>query len=222
MADFALWATACERGLGLADGAVMAAYHEVRSDLEAAALEAEVIVEPLLALAERHTEGWEGPATALLELLAEVAGYAGEHAKRPPRDWPKSGKGLADALKRLAPALRRQGVAVEQGKRQGRKGTRAWRLYRVVQTSVSTVSSVSNSGERRQVRNNDADTHADTHTPADTRSVSAKTSVSSSVSQENGVQHGVNGPADSHADTADTEKPNSTTRRETRPWEDVL
>jgi hypothetical protein len=117
MADAVIWATAAEPALDLADGAFLAAYSGARESAAEAVLEASLIAPYLAALAAAG--GWTGTASALLARLEELAGDA---ARRP--GWPKRPHNLSSELRRLAPELRRAGVAVEFARAGGRNRTR--------------------------------------------------------------------------------------------------
>ncbi len=106
MADFARWVTAAEPALGLETGSFMAAYEQNRAGAVQLTLESSMLSGPVTALAET---GFEGTATALLKRLDELVS---EETRRQ-RYWPKRPHTLSGQLNRLAPALRRVGVAVE-------------------------------------------------------------------------------------------------------------
>lgn len=106
MADFAIWATAAEPGLGLEDGAFMAAYAGNRDSIHELALEASAVAASVRTLANR--EAWKGTAA---ELLAELGSIADEATKKA-KSWPTTPRGLANALRRVAPNLRAVGVAI--------------------------------------------------------------------------------------------------------------
>lgn len=104
MADPTRWVTAAEPALGWTTGAFAAAYRRNRRDGSALALDAALIAAPLQDLAEIGE--WQGTATELLRRLAELAGdETTSH-----REWPRDGRALTDALKRLSPNLRAIGI----------------------------------------------------------------------------------------------------------------
>lgn len=125
LADFALWASACEQPLGWHPGAFTAAYQDAQDDLIKDALEAEPVAVHLQTFAT--VSGWTGTATELLEDLTAHA--FGE--KRPPKGWPGASNALSGALKRIAPALLAQGVEVESLNRGDKKGSKKWRVSRI-------------------------------------------------------------------------------------------
>lgn len=124
LADFALWATACEAPLGWQSGAFIAAYQDAQSDLIKDALEAEPVAVHLLTFLKPGEE-WTGTASELLSDLSARAGYAD---KRPPKGWPGAPHVLAGALKRIAPALLEQGLEVTQLSRDPKGRTKQWQV----------------------------------------------------------------------------------------------
>jgi hypothetical protein len=99
MADFALFAVACERGSGEARRFVRA-YAENQAGAHEQALDGSPLPPALLALVDGKP-GWEGSPG---ELLAELT----KHTTDPmAKDWPKKSNVLTNRLRRLAPNLRR-------------------------------------------------------------------------------------------------------------------
>lgn len=123
MADFAKWVTAAEPALGWADGTFMNAYEGNRAEANVLAIESATIGGPLMKLM-RANKVWKGSASQLLTDLEVHADYA----TRNRQGWPKSGKGMSNALRRLAPNLRREGIICTPPAT-GDK-TRAYRLER--------------------------------------------------------------------------------------------
>ena len=66
----------------------------------------------LLTRLQNQPEGWSGK---LIELLAQL------NAQKPPGEtnWPKSAKGMGDALRRLTPALRTLGFNCKSNQKHG-------------------------------------------------------------------------------------------------------
>jgi len=111
MADFALFGLAVERALGWPGGSFLRSYEGNITGSYRLAIESSPVGEAIVSFAERETP-WEGSPTALLEKLSASEG---EHARR--RDgWPKSPRGLTDAIKRLRPSLEREGIRVTFGR----------------------------------------------------------------------------------------------------------
>jgi hypothetical protein len=99
MADFALFAAACECGAGEKPN-FLSAYADNQAGAHEQALDASPIPAALLALMDDR-DTWEGKPADLLAAL-------GTHAPNPAsRDWPKRPNVLTNKLRRLAPDLRR-------------------------------------------------------------------------------------------------------------------
>ncbi len=105
MADFALVAVAAERGAGEVP-AFLAAYEGARAEAHQAAVEASPIGPALLTLLGREG-GCTGTAGELLEALRAEAG---ERQSR--HGFPRTPRGLAGELRRLAPALKALGWTI--------------------------------------------------------------------------------------------------------------
>jgi hypothetical protein len=140
MADFALWATACEKAFCPAGG-FLHAYKANRWSVIEDVVEADPVAARIRDIMAERTL-WSGNASELLR----VATY-------PSRDdlswtgvgWPKSPRALAGRLRRAQTPLRAMGIEVSFG-REGRAGTRIIRLKssraKPTHTTVSTVSTV--------------------------------------------------------------------------------
>jgi hypothetical protein len=113
MADFALWATACETALWPA-GTFWAAYCGNRDEAVEGVIEADPIAAAVRALMTARTE-WTGTASELLGALAEQAGERVAKAKT----WPDSPRALAGRLRRAATFLRKIGVEIASTVRAG-------------------------------------------------------------------------------------------------------
>jgi hypothetical protein len=125
MADFALWATACETALRKEDGTFwnegtfMEAYRGAIDDTVESVLDASLVATAVRTFMEPQAE-WTGTATDLLDLLGKVAGEKATKAKT----WPADATRLGGKLRREATFLRKVGIEVVTGARQGRVGTR--------------------------------------------------------------------------------------------------
>ncbi|MGH7055524.1 MAG: hypothetical protein ACREFA_17125, partial [Stellaceae bacterium] len=109
MADFALWATACEGALW-PSGTFMAAYASNRADADATILENDTVARAVRELMAKRLR-WQGTATGLHAELTERAGDAVTRGK----DWPRAANTLVGRLKRVAPNLRHVGITVRFG-----------------------------------------------------------------------------------------------------------
>ncbi len=109
MADFARWITACEPALGWETESFLQAYTSNRAAAHDLTLDASPITGPVRDLAERSGEhGWQGTSSDLLDLL----NHPRPKDTKPPNGWPKSPRGLSNALRRLAPSLLAIGVEI--------------------------------------------------------------------------------------------------------------
>jgi hypothetical protein len=140
MADFAVWATAAEGGLGLPEGAIMSAYTNNRASANEVALESSAIATLVMAMV-RESGNWSGTATMLLEKLNTRA----DEDLRRARWWPRSGRGVSGALRRLAPNLRAAGIDVIFNRAPGRARDRQIVLT-VLPPESSTQSALSDGG----------------------------------------------------------------------------
>src|SRR6516225_2570699 len=105
MADFALWATACERE----PGAFMNAYETNRKELVEGVLDADAIASAIRKLMSARTE-WKGTASQLLHALEEIAGERTAKGK----NWPGSAEALGRGLRRPATFLRKVGIDISR------------------------------------------------------------------------------------------------------------
>jgi hypothetical protein len=121
MADFALWATACETALW-PSGTFWSAYCGNRDEAVEGVIEADPIAAAVRAVMTTRTE-WTGTASELLGALAEMAGERVAKAKT----WPESPRALAGRLRRAATFLRKIGVDIGF-EREGRARTRTIRI----------------------------------------------------------------------------------------------
>ena len=108
MADFARWVVAAEPALGWTPGTFLNVYTRNLNNANEAALEASPVGMAVRALLDYHRR-WQGTATQLLDELERRAGDASRG-----RNWPQGPRGLTNAMKRLAPALRRVGIGITQ------------------------------------------------------------------------------------------------------------
>jgi hypothetical protein len=117
MADFALWASACEQ-VFWPDGAFWAAYSDNLDEVVDTVIEADLVGSAVRQLAAELTE-WEGTASGLVSALKGVVEESVTRAK----DWPSTPEALSNRLRRAATFLRKAGVSVAF-RREGKKGSR--------------------------------------------------------------------------------------------------
>lgn len=121
MADFALWATACETALWPA-GTFWSAYCGNRDEAVEGVIDGDPIAAAVRAIMATRTE-WTGTASELLGALAEVAGERVAKSKA----WPDSPRGLSGRLRRAATFLRKIGIEMRFEK-EGRARRRTIRI----------------------------------------------------------------------------------------------
>jgi hypothetical protein len=133
MADFALWATACEAALWPA-GTFARAYVANRKAAIESVIEADPIANCVRALMVERSM-WTGSASDLLQLCA--AGVRDDTSGGPA--WAKNPRALAGRLRRAQTFLRTLGIEISFS-REGRVGTRMIRVTTSVENCGSTVS----------------------------------------------------------------------------------
>ncbi len=136
MADFALWATACETALWPA-GTFARAYAANRRAAIESIIEADPVATCVRAIMMDRAV-WTGSASDLLRLCAERAraDISGGTS------WAKNPRALAGRLRRVQTFLWTLGIEITFS-REGRTGTRMIRVSTSAENSVSTVSIVS-------------------------------------------------------------------------------
>ncbi len=117
MADFHAWSLAAESAY--AEGISFdLAYRASRESSHRLAIEDSILADPLRQLlrsvdAADQERVWHGTATQLLEALGSVTSDETRRRKK----WPRSAQALANALRRIAPALRALGLEIDQDRR---------------------------------------------------------------------------------------------------------
>ena len=129
MADFALWATACETALWSA-GAFWSAYCGNRDEAVEGVIDADPVANAVRAAMATRTV-WTGTASELLGALAEMAGERVAKSKT----WPDGPRALAGRLRRAATFLRKVGIDIGF-EREGRARTRIIRITTTGKPSV--------------------------------------------------------------------------------------
>src|SRR5262249_10044064 len=108
MADFALWATACETAFWAA-GTFATAFDANRKELIEGVLDADAIASAIRKLMAARTE-WKGAASQLLHALEEIAGERTVKSK----NWPGSAEAIGRGLRRPATFLRKVGIEISR------------------------------------------------------------------------------------------------------------
>jgi hypothetical protein len=107
MADFTLWVEAAAPAFGWKPGEFLTAYRRNRASAVRTELEASPVARALLAFMANT----EGTVELLMgELLKRLTSHIMANGQHPPDTWPKSPQAFGGALRRLAPALRAQGI----------------------------------------------------------------------------------------------------------------
>ena len=117
MADFALWASACETAIW-PSGTFWSAYCGNRDEAVENVIEADPVAAAVRALMLKRIE-WTGTASDLLAALSEEAGEPVAKSKT----WPASPRALSGRLRRMATFLRKVGIEIDHI-REGRARTR--------------------------------------------------------------------------------------------------
>jgi hypothetical protein len=133
MADFALWARACETALW-PPGTFVRAYEDNRRSAIDNAIDAERVAACVRELmAERCF--WAGSAADLLGAGTECST---DGISRAATGWPKNPRALAGRLRRAQTSLRALGIEVAFT-REGRLGSRVIRMRRTNENTVATI-----------------------------------------------------------------------------------
>jgi Domain of unknown function (DUF3854) len=162
MADYALFAIASEKALGLKDGEFMETFNESREQSRQIVIESSPVGEAIVRLMEKTPLVWKGTAS---ELLNELEKHTDEATYRS-RYFPKASNSLSRQLTRLAPDLKALGIEVGYF-RAGQDRNRLICLEKVVK--ISSISSIPSIDETKASQDNGlkADDMAD-----DTRTIS--------------------------------------------------
>lgn len=119
MIDAATWAAAGLPALGYSAAEFVAAYTRNRAEMMETAVEASPVARALVEFMGRH-DIWTGTSSTLLTLLSDGTGGSA---------WPKSPRGLAGSLRRLAPALRAVGIGIEHERSGGVRTVSVYKLH---------------------------------------------------------------------------------------------
>ena len=142
MADFALWAAACETALWPV-GTFARAYERNRRTAIEDAIDADPVAACVRALmADRGS--WTGSAADLLRDGGDAISNGGSSSRA---GWPSTPRALAGRLRRAQTFLRALGIDIAFA-REGRAGNRVIRMRTTLEDTVSTVSGVSPNGSR--------------------------------------------------------------------------
>jgi hypothetical protein len=158
MADYAKFAIASEKALGLEPGEFMSVFNDSRELSRQVVIESSPVGEAIIRLME-HRKAWEPWQGTASELLNELEHHTDEATYRS-RYFPKTANVLKRQLNRLAPDLKALGIDVREA-RIGKAGTRQIVLEKCV--ILSSVSSAECQPSEKTSQDNDlrADDKAD-------------------------------------------------------------
>lgn len=149
LADFALWATACENG----DGAFMRALEGNRAAAIETVIDADPVASFVAVLLANSGAKWTGTAGELLDKMESATGTAQRNAG----NFPKTARAVSAALKRAAPFLRKSGISLTGPAREANTGKRIIRLERPAPRSGTEPSRSSLSSEAQAINGFDGD-----------------------------------------------------------------
>jgi uncharacterized membrane protein YjjB (DUF3815 family) len=155
MADFAMWACAAAAACGWTTQDFLDAYQGVRKAAHELTLYASAVA-PFVRALVAATSPWQETASALLTALealvpggmmvqGTLTATASSHVTKH-KTWPKNGRALSNALRRLAPALRAVGVDVQYPPREPHMGQRLIVLTAIAPLSVPPSGTSSGTG----------------------------------------------------------------------------
>ena len=137
MADFALWATACETAFW-PSGTFLAAYMGNRDATVESVIEADPVASTLQSWIAGPSE-WSGTAT---DLLAALDRHASDAVKKG-KTWPSTPRTLSGRLRRAATFLRTVGIHIDFDKKVGRSRTRTITISTAPDRQVQVSSAAS-------------------------------------------------------------------------------
>ena len=114
LADFALWAAACE-GVYWKQGTFVSAFNDNRDDVIEHVIEADPLADTLRSfITKQPNSEWEGRACELLNALTD-------NGRNKPRQFPNSPHTLSGHLRRVSTFLRKLGIEIEFERRDGKR-----------------------------------------------------------------------------------------------------
>lgn len=119
MADFAVWAASCE-SVFWPVGTFAAAYHDNRADIVSDVLDADPVASAVITFMESQKDAVTQTASFLLGALGEIISTQ----QRKSKGWPDTPRALSSRLRRAAPFLRKAGIQIDFGGREGHTGKR--------------------------------------------------------------------------------------------------
>jgi len=125
MADFCLWATACERALGFSPGSFRKAFDANQKNSNLSGIEGSAVAQAVIEFMKGKTH-WEDTATELLKELDQLENHFNND-----KYWPTQANKLSKELTRVAPLLRTVGINITAGKTGKRHGGTGARLISI-------------------------------------------------------------------------------------------
>ena len=135
MADFAIWATACEGAPASGSGQFLKLYDTNQAAGRHLTLVSSPLYEPLIKLAR---DGFSGSSADLLSRLNSMV----EDTVRRSLFWPKAPHALGTALRRIAGNLRKVGIELEFGRPQHGGGRMVFVRSVACENAVTAVTAV--------------------------------------------------------------------------------
>ncbi|WP_373546361.1 hypothetical protein [Chamaesiphon sp.] len=148
MADYALFAIASEKALGLEKGDFIKTFDESREQSRQVVIESSPVGEAIVRLMEKTDLVWKGTAS---QLLNELEKHTDEATYRS-RYFPKASNSLSRQLTRLAPDLKALGIEVGYF-REGQDRNRLICLEKVVK--ISSIPSIPSIDDAKASQDND-------------------------------------------------------------------
>lgn len=137
MADYALFAIASEKALGLDEGEFRKTLDESREQSRQIVIESSPVGEAIVRLMEATPLVWKG---TISQLLKELENHTDDATYRS-RYFPKASNQLSRQLKRLIPDLKALGLEVREGIRSNNKETRSIVIEKVLKVSATSATS---------------------------------------------------------------------------------
>jgi hypothetical protein len=161
MADYALFAIASEKALGLKDGEFMETFEESREQSRQIVIESSPVGEAIVRLMEATPLIWKG---TISQLLKDLENHTDEATYRS-RYFPKASNMLSRQLKRLTPDLKALGLEVREGIRSNNKETRSIVIEKVLKVSATPATPATNSPEPMPGSGFSGGGYTETHPP---------------------------------------------------------
>ena len=136
MADFTLLGEAVYQVSGRPAGEFLQRYREQRAESAQRSLEASPVAVAMIAYLEDHPSGYYGTVKDLWIALDDYREGA--------EAWPKSARGLGDAIQRIKPALRQIGIELSKDNKSSRQGIMCRLKWAYIQTPENMSADVHN------------------------------------------------------------------------------